>query len=154
MDGAAVLSHPGVDAVWLLSDFKYSGASGETVRAIATIACFAAESKSDALISPIIVIVMIMPCKNPFDSFLLFERPEEPGVDGATTYFFALESIEGIVVVKIHVFTNGNMDEQESFALGRIIKRYLVVLLAEPLYLVGPHTVPTFLIQAIFMASV
>ena len=46
------------------------------------------------------------------------------------------------------------MDEQESFALGGIIKRYLVVLLAEPLYLVGPDTVPTFLIQAILMASV
>lgn len=154
MDSAAVLSHPCVDAIGLLSDFKYSSASGETVRAIASITCFAAESKSDALISPIVVIVMIVACKDPFDSFLLFERPKESGVDGATTYFFSLESIEGIVIVKIHVFTNGNMNEQESFALGGIIKGYLVVLLAEPFYLVGPHTVPTFLIQAILMASV
>ena len=154
MDSAAVLSHPGVNAVGLLSDFKYSGASRETVRAIATIACFSAESKSDTLIGPIVVIVMIVPSKDPFDSFLLFERPEEAGVDGATTYFFSLESIEGIVVVKIHVFTNGNMNEQESFALGGIIMGYLVVLLAEPLYLVGPDTVPTFLIQTILMASV
>ena len=46
------------------------------------------------------------------------------------------------------------MNEQESFALGGIIKGYLVVLLAEPLYLVGPHTVPTFLIEAILMACV
>jgi hypothetical protein len=81
MASAAILSHPGVNAVGLLSDFKYSGASRETVRAIATIACFAAESKSDALIGSIVVIVMIMPCKDPFDSFLLFERPEEPSID-------------------------------------------------------------------------
>lgn len=46
------------------------------------------------------------------------------------------------------------MNEQESFALGGIIEGYLVVLLAEPLYLVGPNAVPTFLIQAIFMACV
>jgi len=81
MDSAAILSHPGVNAVRLLSDFKYSGASGETIRAVPTIPRFAAESKSDALISPIVVIVMIVPCEDPFDSFLLFESPEEPGVD-------------------------------------------------------------------------
>ena len=46
------------------------------------------------------------------------------------------------------------MNEQESFALGGIIKGYLVVLLAEPLYLVGSNTIPTLLIQAILMACV
>ena len=81
MDSAAVLSHPGVNAVGLLSDFKYSGASGETVWPVPTIACFAAESKSDALISAIVVIVMVMTCEDPFNSFLLFKSTKEPGVD-------------------------------------------------------------------------
>jgi hypothetical protein len=81
MDCAAILSHPGVNAIGLLSDFKYSGASGETVWPVPTITCFTAESKSDALISAIVVIVVIVPCEDPFDSFLLFESTKEPGVD-------------------------------------------------------------------------
>lgn len=104
VDCSIFLSNPSADWIWFHIYFEHSCTSLHVLWTIACIPSFSTVSQVNSIISAIVVIVVVMSSCNPFYCFLFFHCSEQTSIKRPTTYFFAVFTIEQVIIVQVSEF--------------------------------------------------
>ncbi len=142
-DSPALLSDPCFYFIrGIQCDFKYSSSTIHPRRPISSIAGLPAVPQVYPLMISIKVVIVIMTARYPIHSRLFKHCRKQSCINRAATYPFISSAVNLAIIEEIHVLWNRNVHESETSALARVIFRYFVVFLTEPLNLIEKWAIP------------